>query len=99
MVLYVAAFVFMVVALARPQHGRKFEEVESGYGDLPTVVLLSIVRSYFSLFFNNRYLSYLVRYILSWLLFPLKYLDLILKRRKKSYTLSNPFLVCRKHPS
>lgn len=29
MVLYVAAFVFMVVALARPQHGRKFEEVES----------------------------------------------------------------------
>jgi uncharacterized protein YbaR (Trm112 family) len=66
----------------------KFHRVESGVANGPSAAVVELLRSWIALFSKNDYLSILLSFIAGWLLFPLKYLDFILMKRKKAHTIA-----------
>jgi SAM-dependent methyltransferase len=59
-----------------------FKMIESGIASGPTASLIWITREYFSIYFNNIYLYKIVKFFISWLTFPLRYLDFFLENNK-----------------
>lgn len=68
-----------------------FSEVESGMSAGPASALACVLRGFPGLFFENKLLFRLSKFIFGWLVFPLKYLDLLLVGRKHAYLLASSF--------
>jgi SAM-dependent methyltransferase len=66
----------------------KFEERDKGVCAGPSSSLNWILREYFAILSNNEYISLILKFIVAWLIFPLKYLDLILAKRKNAHRIA-----------
>jgi SAM-dependent methyltransferase len=76
-----------------------FREIECGAHGLPTRGLIEFLRAYVAAFSDNRYLAYALTYIVSYLFFPLKYLDKYLQNKKSAHdTCSSFYYVGLKEP-
>jgi len=73
----------------------QFHKIESGVANGPSAAVYEILRSYVSLFSDNPYFCRILSFVTGWLLFPLRYLDFILIRKKCPMKLSLDF-PCRK---
>jgi SAM-dependent methyltransferase len=73
-----------------------FEEIECGIGRLPTAAMLSTMSAYAATFSDNWIMSAFLRWIVAWLLNPLKYLDHYLKHKKNARLLSSYYFLGRK---
>jgi len=65
-----------------------FKKIETGVCVGPTSALLWILRKYPGTLFNNEFVSKLLDFIFGWLLFPIKYLDYFLTKKKKAHKLA-----------
>jgi SAM-dependent methyltransferase len=59
----------------------KFDEVRSGIHLGPTSAINALVIAYWQSWFHNRYIRKVIDLVLSWMLFPFKYLDVWLIKR------------------
>lgn len=69
--------------------GTEYEVVDAGWRTGPTATLLLFLLEYVKLLFASRLWRMLVHGILGWLLFPLRYLDLLLLRTERARILGN----------
>jgi len=70
---------------------RAFDEIEAGTSGGPFTAYVAIVPTLTASLFSNFYLFNAVRFTLGWLLWPLKFLDLLAWRSKKSYMAASNF--------
>ncbi len=70
---------------------RGFNKIESGIHCGPASALALALREFFPTFFNNKFLHFSVKFVASWCLIPLSYLDLFLNKRKTSYKLAQSY--------
>ncbi|HBP39519.1 MAG: hypothetical protein UR11_C0002G0247 [Candidatus Woesebacteria bacterium GW2011_GWC1_30_29] len=70
---------------------KNFHEVETGIGIGPASALAWILREFIASFFDNKFLHRITLFITGWLIFPLKYLDLFLVKKKHAYILASSF--------
>jgi SAM-dependent methyltransferase len=76
---------------------KKFSEVGSGVSVGPCCALVWILRDGFSSIFKNNFLYFPVRFVLAWMLSPLRYLDFILRGSRTSYRLAcEYYFLCQK---
>lgn len=68
-----------------------FREIECGAHGLPTRGLIEFMKAYISAFSDNRYIAYALTYIVSYLLYPLKYIDKYLQRKKNARNVCSSF--------
>lgn len=68
-----------------------FSEIESGISAGPASALSWMMREFPGLIFENKFLFRFSKFVFGWLVFPLKYLDFILMRKKRAYLLSSAF--------
>jgi SAM-dependent methyltransferase len=68
-----------------------FEEIDSGIAVGPSSALLWILREYAAVWFNNSYLYLIVKALASWIFFPLKYLDIMLVKRRNAFKIASGF--------
>ena len=68
-----------------------FKEIESGISQGPASALAWVLRKFPGIFFNNQFLYRISLFIMGWLVFPLKYLDYFLVKRKYAYVLASAF--------
>lgn len=69
----------------------KFREIESGISIGPAGALTWILQDFPGIFFDSKFMYRFMKFITGWLVFPLKYLDLILVKKKYAYTLASGF--------
>lgn len=62
----------------------KFKEIESGVSVGPASTVSWIISEFAGSFTDNKYLAYLLKFIVGWLMFPLKYLDRFFLRKKRA---------------
>jgi len=70
---------------------KDFKEIESGIGIGPASALAWILCEFPAIFFDNKFLYRLTKFISGWLVFPLKYLDHILVKKRHAYILASSF--------
>lgn len=70
---------------------KNFNEVEIGISIGPASTLAWIIREFPAIFFDNKFLYRFTKFISGWLVFPLKYLDYILVKKKHAYILASSF--------
>lgn len=68
-----------------------FSEIESGVSAGPASALAWMLREFPGLFLENKFFFRFSKFVFGWLVFPLKYLDLILVRKKRAHLLSSAF--------
>ena len=68
-----------------------FSEIERGMSVGPASALARMLKEFPGLFINNKLLFRLSKFVFGWLVFPLKYLDLVLAKRKQAYLLAGSF--------
>lgn len=68
-----------------------FRELECGAHGLPTRGLLEFLRAYAGAFSDNKYLSHVLSYSVSYVFYPLKYLDKYLEKKKKARRVCSSF--------
>lgn len=68
---------------------KQFEKIESGIAVGPTSALCGIIREYIPLLVNIPYIRGIIYLILGWMCLPLRYIDLLLVRRKRAYILAS----------
>lgn len=68
---------------------KDFKEVKSGVAGGPTTALIEFIINFLRLLFKNKLLLALALVILSPIIFVIKYLDIILLRRKNAYILAS----------
>ena len=71
------------------QMSQGFDVVAEGWRAGPTATLLTFTLEYFKLWFPWRVWRIAVHGVLGWLLFPLRYLDLLLLRSRRAGTIGN----------
>ena len=73
---------------------KQFKKIDSGVSVGPTSALCGILQEYIPLLVNIPLIRGILYILLGWLSLPLRYMDLLLIRRKKAYVLasSNYFL-------
>lgn len=64
---------------------RAFDEIEAGNAGGPFSALVSVFPTLLGSVFSNFYLFNAVRFSLGWLMWPLKFLDVVAARSKKAY--------------
>ena len=70
---------------------RKFDEIDCYPNTAPTIAMIFLFGWYISIFFNNKYLAYLAKWSINWLLRPLKYLDYLLRKKEKAYIINTGY--------
>ncbi len=70
-----------------------FEVLASGVRSGPTAAMLTLVLDYVKLWMPGRQMQRTAYALAGWLLFPLRYLDLILMRRQRAEVLANHFYI------
>ena len=75
------------------------EVVDAGWRTGPTATLLVVLLTYAKLWFTWTPLRALIHGVLGWLLFPLRYLDLLLFRRPSARILGNHCYAWLRRPS
>lgn len=70
---------------------KDFNEVETGIGQGPASAVAWILREFPAIFFDNKFFYRFTKFISGWLVFPLKYLDYILVKKKHAYVLASSF--------
>ncbi len=76
-----------------------FREIECAAHGLPTRGLIEFLKTYAGAFFDNRYLAYASTYIVSYLLYPLKYLDKYLQKKQGAHQVCSSFYYVGMKPS
>lgn len=69
----------------------EFDEIDCFSDQCPTRALIIAISEYFSIFSNNKVISYALKLISAWLLNPFKYVDYYLYKKKKSMNLVTGF--------
>jgi SAM-dependent methyltransferase/uncharacterized protein YbaR (Trm112 family) len=77
----------------------QFSKVESGVGAGPGSAIGLALREFIASFSEHRYLHPALKFIASWLTFPLKYFDIFLVNKKYSYKLAQSFYFLGQKPT
>jgi SAM-dependent methyltransferase len=68
-----------------------FREIECDAHGLPTRALIEFLIEYIAAFSDNRYLAFALSYVVSRLLYPLKYIDKYLQKKKRAHNVCGSF--------
>ena len=70
---------------------RRFRHEDSGVCCGPSSAVAWILREYFAVFWNNDTMYRAVKFVFGWLLFPIKYLDIIISKKRHAHIISSAF--------
>jgi SAM-dependent methyltransferase/uncharacterized protein YbaR (Trm112 family) len=66
----------------------RFEKIESGVCAGPSAAFARIFREYFASFSDNLYIHQILKMLAGWFIFPIRYLDLYLNKKKYSHVIA-----------
>ena len=66
----------------------RFQKIESGVCGGPSATFGRIFREYFASFSDNLYVRQILKMLAGWLIFPIRYLDLYLSRKKYAHVIA-----------
>ena len=65
-----------------------FERIESGVCAGPSAAFGRIFREYFASFSDNIYIHQILKILAGWIIFPIRYVDLWLNRKRYAHVLA-----------